>query len=285
MGADKPAWTPLRRLTEIAADSYYFAMRLARRTCLPASIPSRWTRFLPGYGCNWGVSSPVGAADVYDGYLSSREAGWPRGLTLMEIGVGATNSSAYALAARGAAHCYAFEPFVALEREPDTAALAACARLHGIGAERITDSVSRIGDTGGLRSGSIDCILSNSVLEHVDDLDALVIEMRRVLRPGGIMLHMVDYRDHFFTFPYHMLLWSDRVWRRFLDPGDLPRWRIGDHLAAFRRHGFVTDVLAEQAIKGAFRKVRHRVHPCFSQRDERDLRTSQAVLLSTACAA
>jgi SAM-dependent methyltransferase len=37
--------------------------------------------------------------------------------------------------------------------------------------------------------GFFDVILSNQVLEHIGDLDTAVAEMRRLLKPGGMMLH------------------------------------------------------------------------------------------------
>ena len=38
---------------------------------------------------------------------------------------------------------------------------------------------------------SFDIIYSSNVLEHVTELDALTEEMKRVLRPGGIALHLL----------------------------------------------------------------------------------------------
>ena len=35
------------------------------------------------------------------------------------------------------------------------------------------------------------------------------------------MLHVVDYRDHFFKYPLHFLQFSQNTWRRFLNPGRL----------------------------------------------------------------
>jgi SAM-dependent methyltransferase len=37
--------------------------------------------------------------------------------------------------------------------------------------------------------GFFDVILSNQVLEHIGDLDTAIAEMRRLLKPGGMMLH------------------------------------------------------------------------------------------------
>ena len=41
---------------------------------------------------------------------------------------------------------------------------------------------------------SVDVIYSSNVLEHVEDLETLTAEMRRVLRPGGVALHLLPNR-------------------------------------------------------------------------------------------
>jgi SAM-dependent methyltransferase len=41
------------------------------------------------------------------------------------------------------------------------------------------------------RTGAFGTVFSSSVLEHVNDLDRALVEMRRVLRPGGHMIHIV----------------------------------------------------------------------------------------------
>jgi SAM-dependent methyltransferase len=49
-----------------------------------------------------------------------------------------------------------------------------------------------------LADASVDLILSKSVLEHVTPVRVLPLigEMHRILRPGGVMLHRIDLRDH-----------------------------------------------------------------------------------------
>ncbi len=49
-----------------------------------------------------------------------------------------------------------------------------------------------------LPDGSVDVVVSKSVLEHVrvPDVPVLLGELSRVLRPGGVMVHMIDLRDH-----------------------------------------------------------------------------------------
>lgn len=261
-------------------DACYFAMRLARKALLPRDVPRRWARWIPGMNPSVGSVEAARIVRNYRRHFRTLRPAWVQGATVLEVGIGETNATGYELAAQGAARCYAFEPFAPLDDAADREALRRCEEQHG--RTGLRECVTRINDTATLGAGVADIILSNSVLEHVGDLDAVAAELRRLLAPGGCMLHRVDYRDHFFAFPYHHLLWSDRVWERFLNPGDLPRWRIGDHVAAFRRHGCMVKVLHAGHLPDEFAKVRGRVHPRFAQRSEEDLRTTTGVLCVTA---
>lgn len=60
------------------------------------------------------------------------------------------------------------------------------------------------GGTLPLESGTFDAVISNAVLEHVEDVDQFVSEVSRVLRPGG---------------------WADCVWHNFYAPS-------GSHLGS-----------------------------------------------------
>jgi SAM-dependent methyltransferase len=53
--------------------------------------------------------------------------------------------------------------------------------------------------------GSIDIVTSRSVLEHVRGrlLPGLLRELHRALRPGGVMVHLIDLRDHMRVRPGH----------------------------------------------------------------------------------
>ncbi len=65
-------------------------------------------------------------------------------------------------------------------------------RLNARYLTRGTDSLAEIS------AGSIDYIWSCVVLEHVhrDEFARMAREMRRVLKPGGVMAHSIDLRDH-----------------------------------------------------------------------------------------
>lgn len=269
---------PLPRL----ADLPYLVPRLLRRACFPTAVPRAISAWLPGFRSNAGTDSSERVVHLYDQHLAPKLGGdWPAGRRVLEVGIGATNSSAYEIAARGAVSAIAFEPFVPLDSATDATLLAECAARHDIPAATIAARVARHTSLDSLADGSIDLILSNSVLEHVADLDALTHDLHRVLSPTGAMLHLVDYRDHFFRYPYHHLLWSEEVWQRWLNPGDLPRWRIRDHVECFERHGLRVEVLRASPLAAEFEKIRTRIHPHFSSYDEPALATAFGILFLT----
>ena len=58
-------------------------------------------------------------------------------------------------------------------------------------AERMFPILDYDGERLPLASRSVDVIFSSNVLEHVEDLPAILAEFRRVLRAGGICLHVL----------------------------------------------------------------------------------------------
>lgn len=97
----------------------------------------------------------------------------------------------------------------------------------------------------GLAAGSVDLVISNSVLEHVPALvlGALLAESRRILRPGGLSLHGVNCGDHYAYIDrritaIHYLRYSEQRWR--LWNNDIlfqNRLRASDFLAAAAHAG------------------------------------------------
>jgi SAM-dependent methyltransferase len=199
----------------------------------------------------------------------------------LEIGAGSTNSTAYALAARTPVrHVYVHEPFVALQADLDARLLEQSAATAGVSPELVRSKVARITDTSALPGASIDLIVSHSVLEHVSDPAQLFRESARLLNPEGAMLHIVDYRDHFFKYPYHFLQFSRGSWQHLLDPGDLPRWRLSDHLKLLRDSGFAVTVQESTRDEAAFDQLRPYLSPDFDASDP-NLSVQTAVIFAT----
>jgi SAM-dependent methyltransferase len=81
------------------------------------------------------------------------------------------------------------------------------------------------GRATGLEPNSIDLVYSNSVLEHVprEEINGLMEESFRVLRPGGIIMHNIGCNDHYAFFdrsisPVNFLQFGEREWRLWNNP-------------------------------------------------------------------
>ncbi len=97
-----------------------------------------------------------------------------------------------------------------------------------------------------LPDAAIDCHLSSTVLEHVarEDIRAIFVEARRVLRPSGVMAHCIDLSDHFAAFDsalnkLNFLQFSDAEWgfwanNRFMYQN---RLRASDYKLLFEQVG------------------------------------------------
>lgn len=91
----------------------------------------------------------------------------------------------------------------------------------------------------GLEKASVDVIVSNSVFEHVSDIDATLAELARITKPGGFGLHGIDTVDH---------RWYGEPHLHQLDFLTIPskekivfgcnRVRLFEFPAYFKRHGF-----------------------------------------------
>ena len=57
---------------------------------------------------------------------------------------------------------------------------------------------------------TIDCVISNAVLEHVTEPDLFVQEAYRVLKPGGIIITGVPFMQGFHASPNDFYRWTDK---------------------------------------------------------------------------
>jgi SAM-dependent methyltransferase len=82
--------------------------------------------------------------------------------------------------------------------------------LHVCNAEYLTDGVQSLRK---IPSGSIDFVWSHSVLEHVrkNELERVLQELKRVLKPGALSSHNVDFQDHL-EGALNNLRFSDQLW-------------------------------------------------------------------------
>lgn len=254
-------------------DLEYILLRLIRRFVLKGRLIDSVGGFIPYYQPSIGEKSPAEIVDVYWKYCLSAGVN-PQGKRILEIGTGRTNGTAYEITARGG-YCTAYDPSATLDMKKDEDIFQKIAERHP---NLVKGKVARIADLKDLPASSVDLVLSHSVLEHVMDMDGLLNELNRVIDSEGSMIHIVDYRDHFFKYPFHFMRFSGPIWYRFLNPGDLTRARIGDHLHLFRKHGFKVKVLERSMDLLSLSRMRDRIHPEFQNYTLEDLATTRAVL-------
>lgn len=112
------------------------------------------------------------------------------------------------------------------------------------------------------REPKYDVVLSSSVFEHLQDVAGVCGALARLTRPGGVHLHYIDVRDHYFRLPFEMLTYSEDAWRRFLNPGsNLNRLRPWHYRSIFE--GWFQNVRLDviQSEQDAFRRARPRIRP------------------------
>ena len=193
---------------------------LLKNAAAPVAIPLR-----PGRGCLGMDGNPDAVAAVLRQLAEPLAAtGFrARGATVAELGPRRTPDLAAALALAGAGRATGFD--TSLHVPADAAATARYVRLVELLAHpghpfpesvgtTARDLVARSVDTSRprlpiaftrydgtrlpVRHASLDLVVSKSVLEHVrlKDVDPLLGEVARVLRPGGRAVHIIDLRDH-----------------------------------------------------------------------------------------
>jgi SAM-dependent methyltransferase len=152
-----------------------------------------------------------------------------RGASILELGPGHNYGPVLVLACHGARVIVAdryrvpwfdgyHDKFYALLRQRlaaahpnvDTSAIQRCVAIAST-AQAVAVCDSPAENLTGLLNESIDVILSNAVLEHVQKPDRAAAELHRVTRPGGIGIHQIDFRDHRdFSRPLEYLLLEER---------------------------------------------------------------------------
>ncbi len=253
----------------------YIPLRLIRRFIFSNRMVSYFNKYLPYYETSLGETSPESIVSLYRNHISNKDLNEK---SILEIGTGKTNATGYEIVAQTDCTYMGYEPFAAFDAGLDRRSLYRTCRNHNRESFHITSKVIRINKLEDLPDSSADIILSHSVLEHVNDPEQLFSELKRILKSNGFMLHIVDYRDHFFKYPYHFLLFSPACWNNYLNPGDLPRYRLGNHIRCFSKLGFRVTPIDTLSDTREFTRIKNWVNPYFRAVNDDTLAVTSAIL-------
>lgn len=253
----------------------YIVLRFIRKYFFTENIINKLQFIIPSslYKQNINEFKPEQIIEQYNKFLDQFDFKYDDKV-ILEIGTGRTNSTGYFVAKNYPINTYyCFKPFIPLN-----------SKLDEFYKNKYTiekSKVFRITEIEKIKENSVDLILSNSVLEHVNDIKDLFKQLKRVLKKDGRMFHIVDYRDHFFKYPFHFLLFSNYFWNYILNPGDLPRYRITDHNNLLKEFGYNCLVLEKTENIEELEKIKSHIHSRFGHYPFNELAVTQAVLYVT----
>ncbi|MFH2038238.1 MAG: class I SAM-dependent methyltransferase [Chloroflexota bacterium] len=109
-----------------------------------------------------------------------------------------------------------------------------------------------------------DLVVSISVYEHLQDVPGITRALAGITKPGGVHLHLVDLRDHFFKYPFEMLCYSEKIWAGWLNPASHHnRYRFGDYQKVFEELFKEVEIEVLSRDLEAFKKSKARIRPEF----------------------
>lgn len=115
----------------------------------------------------------------------------------------------------------------------------------------------------------VDYVFSNSVYEHLGDVEGITAALAHMSSSEALHLHFVDLRDHFFKYPFEMLCYSQEVWQHWLDPtSHHNRFRLNDYLRAFQHYFRRVEIFVLESDLPAFLRIKPRIRPEFLTGDD-----------------
>jgi SAM-dependent methyltransferase len=282
---------------------------LLRKTCLvknqigaqdPASIdPSR------------AASDLEHAVATFQGYFeySGLVRDFLTGAQVLELGTGPNQAVALQFLAAGARRVFCVDKFVRQAFADYHSALysALRQRLTDEARQRFDHAVDlsrRSFDTGRLvhyygieigvvRSvvpdGSIDLIVSNAMIEEIYRIDDALGHMTQLLRPGGYMIHKIDFRDYgLFTdhgySPFEFLTIREPIYWLMAEATGQPNRRlIGYYRQKMKALGYDARFCAQIGYEGDYRmleQIRPRLRHPFRDMPAEDLLVAGAYLVA-----
>lgn len=133
-------------------------------------------------------------------------------------------------------------------------------------------------DTAVIETGKVDMIISQAVLQHIDDLELTYVSMNKWLKANGYISHCIDLRsmgtsDSWYGhWSYNKLEWQIVKGRKKYLINRLP---YSTHIALAKKYGF--DIRLEKVVTSP-RPERKELAPEFRDFNEKDLTTSNLFL-------
>lgn len=220
-------------------------------------------------------TDPFGASQRYAEVLSARGVDIA-GKRVLVFGYGGRFAVGVDMLKRGAAHIVLCDHFVLLDTERNRELFPAYERYLKVEQDEVQPRGEFITLLhGDIREESIqkqiaevDVILSTSVFEHLDDVPGITKALSKLTAPNGIHLHFVDLRDHYFKYPFEMLKFSERVWKKFLNPtSNLNRYRLNDYHRVFESNFDSVEFNVLERLEDEFRKSESAIRPEFKTGD------------------
>jgi SAM-dependent methyltransferase len=99
---------------------------------------------------------------------------------------------------------------------------------------------------------TFDVVFSNAAFEHFEDIDAVMNDVAKLLRPGGILITIIDLITHSRWIrekdPNNIYRYPDWLYRMFRFKGIPNRLRPHEYRAAAERHG-LAEIVVEPLIE------------------------------------
>ena len=256
-----------KKLSLLISFFEYIPLRIVRKYLFTENVLDVIGAYIPYYKVNHNRVDSSAVALKYDNIL--RKLKTTKELSILEIGAGATNAVAYELARLGYKEITCYEPFMPFDKKNDDVMLEKICTKYALKKNEIISKVKRIQSLDEAKNEQVfDVVISNHVLEHVIDSIGLFQKISVCLKKGGVQIHFVGYLDHFFKYPYHLLVFNKNTWNRFLNPRNLPGWRLYDHLRMFKKLGFNTEVLEIQRDSKKFEEIKNYISKDYEKDNE-----------------
>ncbi len=235
------------------------------------------------------TSDPASAVRRYSDLLHENGMSL-EGKNLLVFGYGGSLSIAMELLRAGCSHVTLCDLFPPVNPHINDSLLPEFSQYleikHGVVAPRSEWIKIHHGDIRGVpdteRLGPYDLIVSTSVYEHLEDVNGISKALSRLLKPSGHFVAFIDLRDHYFKYPFEMLCYTYRTWKRWLNPtSNLNRYRVWDYRNILERYFQNVKIDILERDLGNFVKTKKRIRSEYkSGNDSQDSVVNISVLCS-----